>query len=116
MSHGVRDRQFAPRTASRGTLSVSLPGRISTENSFREGGICQLRCSPAARRTGTARCCPTRMLSKVAAGSKTRTYQDRKSTRLNSSHTVISYAVFCLKKKKKQQRNRNVIGKIHHTA
>src|SRR5256885_6966085 len=28
---------------------------------------------------------------------------DRKSTRLNSSHLVISYAVFCLKKKKKQQ-------------
>src|SRR5947207_12734155 len=27
--------------------------------------------------------------------------RDRKSTRLNSSHTVISYAVFCLKKKKK---------------
>src|SRR5260221_2726120 len=27
---------------------------------------------------------------------------DRKSTRLNSSHTVISYAVFCLKKKNKQ--------------
>src|SRR5438132_10411499 len=29
--------------------------------------------------------------------------EDRKSTRLNSSHTVISYAVFCLKKKKKKQ-------------
>src|SRR5438034_3165337 len=29
-----------------------------------------------------------------------RNLQDRKSTRLNSSHTVISYAVFCLKKKK----------------
>src|SRR5256885_10752869 len=28
--------------------------------------------------------------------------EDRKSTRLNSSHLVISYAVFCLKKKKKQ--------------
>src|SRR5438034_6206976 len=28
--------------------------------------------------------------------------QDRKSTRLNSSHTVISYAVFCLKKKKQK--------------
>src|SRR5260221_7046371 len=27
-------------------------------------------------------------------------WEDRKSTRLNSSHTVISYAVFCLKKKK----------------
>src|SRR5947207_12804785 len=30
---------------------------------------------------------------------------DRKSTRLNSSHTVISYAVFCLKKKKKKKDN-----------
>src|SRR5438034_3423133 len=30
-------------------------------------------------------------------------YIDRKSTRLNSSHTVISYAVFCLKKKKNNQ-------------
>src|SRR5260221_1956150 len=29
---------------------------------------------------------------------------DRKSTRLNSSHTVSSYAVFCLKKKKQRQR------------
>src|SRR5690625_6340048 len=28
------------------------------------------------------------------------TFQDRKSTRLNSSHVAISYAVFCLKKKK----------------
>src|SRR5260221_10113248 len=36
---------------------------------------------------------------------------DRKSTRLNSSHTVISYAVFCLKKKKhpsERQKNRAV--------
>src|SRR5207302_11312801 len=31
---------------------------------------------------------------------------DRKSTRLNSSHVKISYAVFCLKKKKKTQNNR----------
>src|SRR5256885_4130451 len=30
--------------------------------------------------------------------------QDRKSTRLNSSHLVISYAVFCLKKKKNRRR------------
>src|SRR5438094_2984358 len=33
--------------------------------------------------------------------------RDRKSTRLNSSHRTISYAVFCLKKKKKK-------GKIQH--
>src|SRR2546426_8627291 len=32
--------------------------------------------------------------------------RDRKSTRLNSSHLVISYAVFCLKKKKKIERHR----------
>src|SRR5215211_8240451 len=31
---------------------------------------------------------------------------DRKSTRLNSSHTVISYAVFCLKKKKKTNKHK----------
>src|SRR5437588_3203516 len=33
--------------------------------------------------------------------------RDRKSTRLNSSHTVISYAVFCLKKKKKNKKTQN---------
>src|SRR2546422_1430710 len=34
-----------------------------------------------------------------------RAHQDRKSTRLNSSHGYISYAVFCLKKKKKKKSN-----------
>ena len=39
------------------------------------------------------------------AATKTSTvYLDRKSTRLNSSHLVISYAVFCLKKKKKKKK------------
>src|ERR1039458_8902529 len=33
-------------------------------------------------------------------------YADRKSTRLNSSHLGISYAVFCLKKKKKKDKHR----------
>src|SRR5260221_10354614 len=36
-------------------------------------------------------------------------FQDRKSTRLNSSHTVISYAVFCLKKKKTLPAHRMVL-------
>src|SRR5256885_2392008 len=40
---------------------------------------------------------------------------DRKSTRLNSSHLVISYAVFCLKKKKNWVNNQYVsIAKAHH--
>src|SRR5438270_2429283 len=34
---------------------------------------------------------------------------DRKSTRLNSSHSQISYAVFCLKKKKKKKKNKKHI-------
>src|SRR2546426_7272113 len=39
---------------------------------------------------------------------------DRKSTRLNSSHLVISYAVFCLKKKKKKKKIREMdIKKIN---
>src|SRR5687768_18220675 len=33
---------------------------------------------------------------------------DRKSTRLNSSHGYISYAVFCLKKKKKNKKNEDM--------
>src|SRR5688572_32414231 len=37
-------------------------------------------------------------------------HRDRKSTRLNSSHSQISYAVFCLKKKK----NKNVHRKLEH--
>src|SRR5476649_3049956 len=49
---------------------------------------------PACRRA----CCPA----------------DRKSTRLNSSHTVISYAVFCLKKKKKTVITRASKKKNHH--
>src|SRR5438874_8680183 len=35
-----------------------------------------------------------------------RSVEDRKSTRLNSSHVEISYAVFCLKKKKKKMTDR----------
>src|SRR2546430_11217606 len=46
-----------------------------------------------------------RGLRRRGAGSRVRhrvpDWQDRKSTRLNSSHSQISYAVFCLKKKKK---------------
>src|ERR1022692_4700488 len=36
---------------------------------------------------------------------------DRKSTRLNSSHLVISYAVFCLKKKKNRNKNHTVVDR-----
>src|SRR5438067_6494791 len=38
---------------------------------------------------------------------------DRKSTRLNSSHVSISYAVFCLKKKKKKKQKKIKLKKIN---
>src|SRR5207253_8984763 len=42
--------------------------------------------------------------------------RDRKSTRLNSSHVAISYAVFCLKKKKKQHNNTKQHNIKQHTC
>src|SRR5688572_33209200 len=41
---------------------------------------------------------------------------DRKSTRLNSSHSQISYAVFCLKKKKKKKRKQRNKSNIKRTV
>src|SRR5205809_6160606 len=43
-----------------------------------------------------------------------RRLRDRKSTRLNSSHGYISYAVFCLKKKKKKKTKNPSITQTHH--
>src|SRR5437879_11223190 len=42
-------------------------------------------------------------------------YPDRKSTRLNSSHRCISYAVFCLKKKKKVLSTAQYISRMQRT-
>src|SRR5688572_31967713 len=61
-------------------------------------------------RRGRGRCGARRRGSRRSAGRRSasgpgRRAGDRKSTRLNSSHSQISYAVFCLKKKKKQRTN-----------
>src|SRR5687768_17750694 len=65
---------FSPRSAN----TVALMGRFSVR-------------SPT-------RCQPGGLVAKLGADAAKR--GDRKSTRLNSSHGYISYAVFCLKKKK----------------
>src|SRR5438034_6669145 len=44
---------------------------------------------------------PDRDVARAGGSGPRQVHRDRKSTRLNSSHTVISYAVFCLKKKNK---------------
>src|SRR5256885_7598230 len=51
--------------------------------------------------SSTTRCSPGTAGERVLMVRRSRASTDRKSTRLNSSHLVISYAVFCLKKKHK---------------
>src|SRR2546430_8445523 len=61
--------------------------------------ICKRPGKGNARRFGSA----VRAIGQCAGGRRSRSARDRKSTRLNSSHSQISYAVFCLKKKKKKR-------------
>src|SRR5690348_18224554 len=59
-------------------------------------------CHELVRVVDRAICCASLREALPRGGSASRRLaQDRKSTRLNSSHPSISYAVFCLKKKKK---------------
>src|SRR5438034_2490362 len=72
----------------------NVPRRARFEPSHREW-----RIRRAARRPGAS----PEWRAAVAWLRHRSSYTDRKSTRLNSSHTVISYAVFCLKKKKTEK-------------
>src|SRR2546429_6354359 len=74
-------------------------------------GACSARCGPrmswerlhervaTARKLGCSEECPFASLPGVSKALRRFGLGDRKSTRLNSSHGYISYAVFCLKKK-----------------
>src|SRR5207248_7623991 len=74
-------------------------GALSDLHSFPTRRSSDLACLLPAGRIGTAR---TRHVPPAQRKLEERRGQllDRKSTRLNSSHRTISYAVFCLKKKK----------------
>src|SRR2546430_12592816 len=61
---------------------------------------CALPISTAARRRSGSRTRVRSVRGGPSGAGGNRTGRDRKSTRLNSSHSQISYAVFCLKKKK----------------
>src|SRR5438105_10615857 len=74
----------------------SLPPRCRNSRSF----MCT-RASVARRATAHAWGNCSNKSAQRSAGD-----QDRKSTRLNSSHEWISYAVFCLKKKNKNEKGR----------
>src|SRR2546426_6156046 len=76
--------------------------------------------TPIRERAQALRAEPLSVSATLRAGAaKARVLADRKSTRLNSSHLVISYAVFCLKKKKKKFeaviRGREYVGSRHDT-
>src|SRR5256885_3743800 len=59
---------------------------------------------------------PRRKANRHEDPSPNRRNRDRKSTRLNSSHLVISYAVFCLKKKKRENIEATTSKRILHTV
>src|SRR6266550_6785567 len=67
--------------------------------------------SRRARGSGTGRPAPARRTPRRTAPACARRRRDRKSTRLNSSHGYISYAVFCLKKKKKTKMTQKFLKK-----
>src|SRR5690625_7091076 len=73
-------------------------------------------CQPLAGAGRAAAQRPSRLSPVAAVDRLSNDSEDRKSTRLNSSHVAISYAVFCLKKKKKKKDKarayRTLINKI----
>src|SRR5690554_7379167 len=104
---------YGTSVSRKSTRRVVRLGPVRTLDSPRAGG----RLSEvAARRTscctggkrGTApvswgrRLPALRFVSRPNRANDLRDFQDRKSTRLNSSHVRISYAVFCLKKNKRR--------------
>src|SRR5215218_2656542 len=116
-----------PRPPWRSRQAPSAPRSPSRDPTWPRGGHAPARAAPsAARRAGES---PrhsrrrrlsddstedavhelSRLVRGIALGESDGLVdrEDRKSTRLNSSHTVISYAVFCLKKKKKNKTKHN---------
>src|SRR5690348_17440603 len=80
-----------------------VPGAAKNQNLERRGRCCtERRSRPCEIRNAAGEECATRgrgrfeEVATIGHGSKNTV--DRKSTRLNSSHPSISYAVFCLKK------------------
>src|SRR3989454_4279873 len=82
---------FFNDTATTEIYTLSLHDALPISRRGRRAGDCG-RHTAASHALGAER---VRLHRRVGGG------EDRKSTRLNSSHLVISYAVFCLKKKKR---------------
>src|SRR2546429_4763077 len=95
-----RSTLFPYTTLFRSSAAASDLGAFATPPASAEATT---RRRPDVARTQRSERKATRALGYIRVSTAE---QDRKSTRLNSSHGYISYAVFCLKKKKKLQRAR----------
>src|SRR5688572_32201028 len=91
---------FFKDTAPTEIYTLSLHDALPISSTATRDRAAEARARREARRRGA-----TARPSVVSAEPRKReaTAADRKSTRLNSSHSQISYAVFCLKKKTKKQ-------------
>src|SRR5258708_19379990 len=84
-------------------------GRSMTRETARPPG-----CSSVATSSRSGNC--FRRETKRLVQSLSSLGSDRKSTRLNSSHQIISYAVFCLKKKKNKNKHTTRIHNASHQS
>src|SRR3989449_7425079 len=95
------DGAFAERTNRRADAEMQIPERAGElGNGGLAGGLRGFIFEEEEEvniRTGE------KHAAAITAGCRDASFRDRKSTRLNSSHGYISYAVFCLKKKKKKK-------------
>src|SRR2546426_1807146 len=89
---GIRDYKVTGVQTCALPISRPSPGERLLEAQLPAAGVLGLQIGVADRETG-----------RVVLKETWLAEADRKSTRLNSSHLVISYAVFCLKKKKKHE-------------
>src|SRR2546429_6943531 len=89
--------------------SFSVTGSISTAGGGSAAALVASRQPAESAAITTAIRLPMRTREKLTARDAcefiTTPFEDRKSTRLNSSHGYISYAVFCLKKKKQRSQD-----------
>src|SRR2546427_8432263 len=100
-AQSIHDGKKEPTTLICGPKVLPLPIRVASVWGFagreREGSR---RLQELNLRIELDESCTTQL----ASGGEEVCERDRKSTRLNSSHSQISYAVFCLKKKKKKKK------------
>src|SRR5256885_6869436 len=96
----ISARSPQPATTGSGVTTEMAFAALTSAAASLEGSMCAAVI--CALGTVTKRYC-TLPTQPPLGGLPEESKLDRKSTRLNSSHLVISYAVFCLKKKKKKQ-------------